>query len=560
MFLKAQRSRRRLAAVVLAAALAVAGCGGSGGGGGTAADTLVVYTGQAGDWQLNFNPYSPTRIEGLGTIFEPLFFYNITGSSDPVKRLGESFEWNADGTVLSITTRAGATWTDGKPFTAKDVVFTLDMVAKTPTMNSVGYKGKATAIDDTHLTVTFDEPSYLVGPQVLGRTWIVPEHLWGQLSDPATDVIATPVGTGPFQLDEFKAQAFTLKANEGYHSGAPAVKKIRYLSLSGNQAGADALKAGQVDWQTGPVPDIANVEKNYPGYKANTTPMNQAALLTCSNAALGCEGPQTDPAVRKAVHYALNRTQVNSLAFENTASEISPGFALLGRDDDVISSKLAERTAPMQPDTAKAGQLLEGAGYAKGGDGFYAKDGRQLALNVKVVAGWTDYITALDTMTQQLQQAGIKLNVQQSSWNEWADARGQGKYQLIIDSLYQGPAADPFYLYSYFFATSSTAPVGQTATPNFARVSDPAIDAALDALKAINPEDTAARQPHLDAIQTRVEETVPYIPLLTAGTTSEYNAKKFTGWPDESNPYAFFAVWSAPDNSEIYRTLKPAGQ
>ncbi|MBD0420077.1 ABC transporter substrate-binding protein [Streptomyces sp. TRM S81-3] len=555
------RFRNACVVGVAAIGLAASGCtadgGGSGAGGST---TLVAYTGQSGDYQINFNPYSPTMIDGPGSIYEPLFFYNVARKDEPKPRLGTEFSWNDKGTELTVTLRQGVKWTDGRPFTADDVVFTFDMVRDNPTMNSTGFTGKTTAVDDTHVKITFDKPSFSEGPQILGKFWIVPKHLWAKIGKPAEDVMKNPVGTGPFKLAEFKPQAFTLEANPDYYDGAPALKKIRYVALSGNQSGADALKAGQIDWQTGPVPDIKNVEKNYPGYRAITVPMNQAALFTCSNADLGCKGPQTDPAVRKAVYYAMDRTQLNALAFENTASEISPGFALPGRDKALVSDRLKDPVAPMQPQPGTARRLLEGAGWTKGSGGIYTKGGRQLALTVKVVAGWTDYITAVNTAAEQLKKAGIKLTVQQLSWNEWSDARGRGQYELLMDSLYQGPAPDPYYLYNYFFSSRTTAPVGRTANPNFARFKDPKVDEALAALAGIAMEDTAARQPYYDTIQTRIEESMPYIPMLTGGTTSEFNARKFTGWPTQDNLYAFPAVWGRPDNSQIYLNLKPAGE
>jgi peptide/nickel transport system substrate-binding protein len=561
MFLKARRfSRARMAAAGLAAVAMVAtACGGSSAGSDANKDTLIL-PGTAGDFQQNFNPFAPAHLEGGGTIFEPLFFFNNIRDVEPRPRLGKTFKWNDDGTQLDIELRDDVKFTDGEKFSAADVVFTLDMISKNPAMNGTGYKGVATAVDDTHVSIKFPEPSYMEGPQVLGKIFIVPEHKWKDIATPASDTIAQPVGTGPFMLEEFKAQAFTLKANPDYWGGAPAVKKVRYISLSGNQAVADALKAGQIDWQTGPVPDIANVEKNYPGYKAITVPMNQAAVFTCSNADLGCQGPQTDVAVRKAIYYGMNRTQINALAFENTASEVSPGAALVERDKAQMSAKLQEKTAPMQPDEAKATQVLEAAGYAKGADGIYAKDGKPLAMTLKVVAGWTDYITAVDTMSQQLQKVGIKITAQQVSWNEWSDARGRGNYELLIDSIHQGPAPDPFYNASYFFSTATTAKVGEVANPNFSRFSNPAVDAALNALKGIDPEDDAARQPHFDTIQTEIEKAIPYIPILTGGTTSEYNAKKFTGWPTKDDLYAFPALWARPEASEIIMKLKPAGQ
>jgi peptide/nickel transport system substrate-binding protein len=163
-------------------------------------------------------------------------------------------------------------------------------------------------------------------------------------------------------------------------------------------------------------------------------------------------------------------------------------------------------------------------------------------------------------MSQQLQKVGIKVTAQQLSWNEWSDARGRGEFELLIDSLHQGPAPDPFYNASYFFSTATTAKVGEVANPNFSRFSDPQVDAALVGLKGVNPTDDAARQPFLDTIQTRIEESIPYVPVLTGGTTSEYNAKKFTGWPTKDDLYSFPAVWARPEASEIYLKLRPAGQ
>ncbi|MTE18027.1 ABC transporter substrate-binding protein [Streptomyces sp. TRM43335] len=561
MFQQARRRRTRVAAAGMAAlALLATACSQSGGSGGGKDETLVVFTGQAGDYQANFNPFSPTLNEGPGTIFESLFYFNQVRDEPAKPLLGTEYSWNDDGTELSITLRDGVTWSDGEKFTADDVVFTLNMITKHKAMNGTGYEGRAEAVDDTHVKITFDEPSYMEGPQILGKVFIVPEHIWKDFENPATNTVTKPVGTGPYTLADFKGQAFTLRSNPDYWDGEPALKQVRYIALSGNQAGADALKAKKIDWQTGPVPDMRNVEENYPGYKAVTVPLNQTVLITCSNAELGCEGPQTDPAVRRAIYYALDRTQINSLAFQDTGSQISPGFVPVESGKEIISGKLKESLAPMEPDVSEATRILEEAGYTKGSDGVYAKDGRKLALTVRVVSGWTDYITAVDTMAEQLKKAGIKLTAQQSSWNEWSEARGQGDYELVIDALYPGPTPDPYYTYSYFFGTETTARVGEAANPNFARYSNPEVDKALRELKKASPEATGKRQAQYDVIQTELEEDMPYIPVLTAGTTSQYHDAKFDGWPTEYNLHAVPAVWSRPDQAQIYKALKPAGE
>lgn len=548
------------AAAAAVTALALAGCvPQSSSTSGSDGSTLVAYTGQSGDYQLNFNPYSPTKIGGLGTIFESLFFITQVNSDAYKPLLATEYAWNEEGTQLDVTLRDDVTWSDGEAFTADDVVFTYQMLLDTPAINGIGYDGAVSKVDDTHVTFAFDHPAFVDGPNILGKAPIVPEHLWSDI-DPTADVVKEPVGTGPYTLTNFKPQAFTISANEDYWDGAPEVKNVRFLSLSGNTAGADALAAGTIDWQTGPVPDLENVSKNYPGYEAITIPMNQMALLTCSNADLGCTGPQTDPAVRKAIYYAIDRDQLNSLAFQNTASEVSPTFALTETQGDLISPSIEEPIAPSTPDTAASDSLLEEAGYTKGSDGIYAKDGVALNLTVEVVTGWTDYITAIDTMAQQLKAVGIGVTASQSSWNEWTEKKTKGTYQLAIDSLGQGPANDPYYLYNNNFSTGNTAKVGETAPVNMSRFSDPEVDAALEILKATDPADTEARQAQFDIIQQKIVEVMPYIPIMTGGTTSEYHADKFTGWPTADDLYAFPAIWQAPDNAEIFKALKPTGK
>ncbi|RMI09053.1 ABC transporter substrate-binding protein [Cellulomonas triticagri] len=571
MFLRSAGAHRRpsrrtipAAAGVAALALLVTACSGGGGGGGDSTGgggdgtTLVAYTGQSGDYQINFNPFSPSRIGGLGTIYEQLFFINKAAESDPVPLLGTEYAWNDDGTELTVTLRDDVTWTDGEAFTADDVVFTFDLLAATPAINNIGYAGTATASDDTHVVFTFEAPAFVQGPDVLSGVPIVPEHLWTDV-DPTADVVEEPVGTGAFLLGDFKPQAFTYTANPDYWGGEPALQTVRFLSLSGNTAGADGIAAGTIDWQTGPVPDMQNVSTNFPGYDTLTAWQNQMVLATCSSVEQGCAGPQTDPAVRQALYLAMDRTQLNSLAFQETANEISPTFALTTSQESFISSAIDEPVAPETADPEGAAAVLEAAGWVKGSDGIFAKDGQKLTVTVEVVTGWTDYITAVQTLGQQAKAAGIDLQTAQSSWNEWTERRTQGNFQLAIDSLWQGPAPDPYYLYTYFFASGSGAAVGEAAGNNYSRFSDPEVDAALEQLKTLPLDDAAARQPLFDEIQATVVEQMPYVPILTGGNTSQWNVGRFSGWPTEDDMYAFPAVWSAFDAAEILKRLEPTG-
>lgn len=551
--------RRRLlglGAGLAALAVVATGCANSAGST-SGPSTLVAYTGQAGDFQINFNPYSPSSIGGVGAIFEPLFFVNKAKASDPAPLLGTELSWNDTGTELSVTLREGVEWSDGEAFTADDVVFTFEMLKANPEINSIGFKGTVKKVDDTHVVFTFEDPAFVKGPDVLNSV-IVPEHIWKDM-DPTKDVVEKPVGTGAYVLEQFKPQAFTFAANADYWGGKPKLEKVRWVSLSGNQAGADGIAAGTIDWYTGPIPDIQNTHKNFPSYDHFTQWQSQTVLATCSSAEMGCAGPQTDPAVRHALYYALDRDQLNKLAFMDTASEVSPTFALTPSQDQFVSDSVAEKTAPMSADPEQAASLLEKAGWKKGADGIYAKDGERLSLTVEVVSGWTDYITAIDTMSSQAKAAGIELKAAQSSWNEWTEKKVSGRFQLAIDALWQGPASDPYYVYNYFFHSSSGAKVGESAGNNFSRFSDPNVDKAIDALANQPLEDSGARQQQFDVIQQAVVEEMPYIPVLTGGTTSVWNVGEFTGWPSEDDLYAFPAIWSRLDSAEVFKRLEPKG-
>ena len=552
--------RRRTALSLMgttALGASLAACSGSGGDGGAGNGMMVVYTGQSGDYQINFNPFSPSRIGGLGTIYETLFFHNKAQVADPVPLLGTEFAWNEDGTELAVTLREGVKWTDGEAFTAEDVVFTFEMLQANPSINGSGWEGTVAAADDTHVVFTFAAPAFVKGPDLM-NTAIVPQHLWQDVN-PVEDVIEQPVGTGAFTLKEFKPQAYMLEANPDYWGGEPKLKQVRWDALGGNQSAADGIAAGTIDWITSPIPDIQNTNENFPNYHAFTQWQNQMVLATSSNPELGSTGPQTDPAVRHALYYAINREQLNSLAFMETASEVSPAFTLTPSQDQYLTAAVDELTAPMDPQPDTAAQILEEAGWTRGEDGIYAKDGERLSLTVEVVTGWTDYITAIDVMISQAEEAGIELVAAQSSWNEWTEKKVSGNFQLAIDSLWQGPAPDPYYLYSYFFDSASGAPVGESAGNNYSRYANPDVDAALDALTNLPLDDAAARLPHFEAIQEAIIRDMPYVPILTGGTTSVWNTAKFAGWPTEDDLYAFPACWSAFDAAEILKRIEPQG-
>lgn len=507
----------------------------------------------------NLNPHSPSVIPMVqGLIYETLFYFNPLKPIDqePVPQLGESYEWNEDGTALTVTVRKGVTWTDGEAFTAGDVAFTFNRISETDALNDGGTAPTAEATDDTTVVITYAESSYLEGPNALARTWIIPEHLFTDVEDLATYANEDPIGTGAFQLDDFTPESYLLLANPNYwEEGRPGIDGVRAITTSGNQSATDQWLAGDIDYMSSAIPNLeGHVEKN-PDLAYTNTGISQAALFAASNTELGCEGPQTDVAVRKALYYGMDREQLSKLAFFDLGTDISPSFALPERDADFIDPSIDLAPWNAQPEEAK--KVLEGAGYALGSDGIYAKGEVRVSMTVSCPTGWSDFVTALDTLAQQYKEIGIELIPQQVSVNEWNDAKAKGTFQLVIDSVGQGPAPDPYYPYRNQFSTESTVPVGENGNPyqNITRFSDPDVDAALDAAAAT--DDPEAKKEHYFLIQKRLVEVMPAIPLLIGSSLTEYNTSRATGWPTEDDLYAYPMSWSAPDNSIVLKTVTP---
>src|SRR3954453_18682311 len=201
-------------AALACAALGLSACKGannnsSGGGSG-----VLTIQGDAGDPTLteNFSPFSTTQLEGTRLIYEPLEIpSSVDGTFIPFLATKHS---TPDPTTLVFTLRSGVKWSDGKPFTAADVLFTFNLLKKHAALDTTGVWTQLASISGSGSTVTMK----LNSPNVpfaatLAQVPIVPEHLWSSISDPTKFTNKKPVGTGPFTLQKFAPTEYTLKKN-----------------------------------------------------------------------------------------------------------------------------------------------------------------------------------------------------------------------------------------------------------------------------------------------------------------------------------------------------------
>lgn len=535
--IRAMSVRRSLCAGAAVVALTLTSCTGGApnaapqGPKSTMGPILQVYRGASGQFVENYNPLSPTVVADVnGLIYERLFFFDNTAPLDapPTPELGKSYQFDKAGTVMTVTLQDGVTWSDGQSFTADDVAYTFNTMRATPALNTTGNSPKAKANGKNKIILTFDSPAFADAPTLLGSP-IVAQHIFAKMKDVTTDPNKNPVGTGPMKLKSFTAQSYVFEKSDSFRAAdqvhAPG---LRYFSLSGNEAATNKLVAGNLDWAGIFIPKVDQVLKPFPDLHFQPITDQQVVLTTCSNPKLGCTGPQTSSAVRQAMAAAIDRTQVNQLAYFGRGIPISPTFALPKRDAKLIAPQFSPE--PMQSDVAKAKSLLEGDGWKLGADGIYTKGGKRLSMTVIVTSGYTDYISALDIMKQQLQKAGIEINPQQQANAEIISARALGKFQVAIDGIFQGPVGDPYYIYKNNFDSKNTGPVGESSNPygNVARFSNPAVDAAIRV--AAGTQDTAVKAAQYFKIQKIIVPDLPYVPVINNQGFGIYSTANYTGW------------------------------
>lgn len=287
----------------------------------------------------------------------------------PRPELAESWTHSDDGLTWTFKLRPGATWQDGEPVTAQDVVFTYDWVMD----NDVSpYAALTTGIqsveatDDQTVIVTCSEPK--AGMDAL---WIpiLPEHLWSGV-DPSDEkaVAAVPaIGDGPFRLVSFTpGKSVVLRANEAYWGGRPAVDEVVFVAYRDPGKMADDLESGALDAAVGLEGSRFRQLRRDDRLQAIAAPGRSFVDLgfVCAPTATDANPVVRDQAFRQALNWAIDRKTIVARLYDGYAwagsTIVSPGIR---RDPDYHLVPAPD--ARYGFDLKKAAQLLQDAGYVK---------------------------------------------------------------------------------------------------------------------------------------------------------------------------------------------------
>jgi peptide/nickel transport system substrate-binding protein len=376
--------------------LLAAGCAAASDEGGS----VPVYTvsDTTGDWGFP-SPYAHYS-RGPGYVRMSLLFDTLIWKDDEgyVPALAESWEMEGDD-VYIFHLRDGITWHDGEPFTADDVVFTIDYTKEHPYQwvdSSV--IENAEALDDLTVKITLPEPYAPFLELVAGTLPILPQHIWAEIDDPINyrDQEGL-VGTGPYTLDiddyDQVQGTYRYVANEDYYLGSPKVKELRFVKISAPNAATELIQ-GNVN--TADI-DPEMIDLLGDDFVILSVPAQFNYKLMINHQ----KEPMSDKEFRQALAYAIDRDKLVEIAARGYGTAGSPG--LIPPDNDWYNPEMDDH---FPHDIAKAEELLDEAGYdgqqiellVQGGDATSERIGEQVEEDLESV-GIDVYLRTMESKT-----------------------------------------------------------------------------------------------------------------------------------------------------------------
>lgn len=402
-----------------------------------------------------------------------LFFNGLLGfdkDCNVVKDLAADYTVSKDGLTYTFVLREDVKFSDGKPVTAQDVVFTYTTTKKSGSVVDLNNMKSVEAKDAKTVVFTLEKP-YSVFLNIVAERGIVPEHAYG------SNFSEKPVGTGPFVLTQWdKGQQLILAPNSNYYGTKSFFKKVTILFMA-EDAVLAAAQSGQLD--------IAMIN---PEFAKQTAPsgMKLTTVNTVDNRGVNLPTVPTakdkdgkvignditaDPIIRKALNIGISRKQIIQDAlngFGTPAYSVCDTQPWWNPETKIVDGQVQE-----------ACKMLEDAGWKDtDGDGIREKNGKKAEFTV---FGRTDDLqryTMAVALSAQAKPLGINIKAEAKSW---AEAKA---LSMSTPTVFGYGSYSPIQMF-YSFHSSN----GGVGTNNTASYNNPKVDEYID--KALYSTDKA---------------------------------------------------------------------
>lgn len=362
----------------------------------------------------------------------------IGKDGEVIPDLAVSWE-NPDDQTWIFKIRRGVQWHDGnrifpegrsRDVTAEDIRYTYELImkpeTKSPFAGALASVASMEVPDPYTLVIRTKYPDpFLLDTIRLAGIGIVPKEAYESLG-PA-GFARSPVGSGPFEFVEWMPDDHvTLRRNEDYWK-TPYLDRVEFRIIPDLTVATLALEAGDVDAVLAvPPEDVARLKKD------SRFQVYRSSLGFYRGLGFNVQrAPFDDVRVRKALAMAVNIDAAVANVFGDNAMRAygQVGPTLVGHDPAL------KELWPYDP--AGAARLLEQAGWRKGADGFWAKEGKRLEVEVKTLnePGRVRVVTILVTEWRRF-GVDARINVQETA--TWISDLQQGNTGVFMDFAFSG--------------------------------------------------------------------------------------------------------------------------
>ena len=485
-----KRTLAAIMAMVVCLAAALTGCGG--GSDQNDGNTLVYGSG-------DYTAINPALYEH-GEI-NLLLFAGLTAhdeNNSVVPGLAESWTFDESTDTYKFTLREGLTFHDGEPVTAEDVKFTIESIMDPDngSENASNFEDVKSikVIDDTHVDIQLDAPNVaMLDYLTIG---ILPEHLLKDEDMTTSDFNQNPVGAGPYKLVSWEmGQSITMEKFENYYQGTPKIDRVIFKIVEDTDARALQLESGELNFAQITPKAEGNFTDNEDFRVYSMTTADYRGIMYNFNNDLWADNREL-PAI---LSYAIDRQAIiDSVLLGHGQVAYSPLQAGPYNNPDIEKYEY---------DPDKAEQLLQDAGWVKGDDGIYEKNGQKLEFTINCSQGDQVRIDMANICAQNFGDIGVRVTVESPAETDW-----EGQEAFLIG---WGSPFDPDdHTYKVF---------GTDKGANYSGYSNEKVDRLLTEARKLEAPDE--RKPLYAAFQEELARDpaytfIAYIDAIYAGTSN----------------------------------------
>ncbi|HEV7974909.1 ABC transporter substrate-binding protein [Amycolatopsis sp.] len=462
-------------------------------------------------------------------IFDTLIW--LTPDFKVTPDLATKWAVSPDNKTYTFTLREGVKFHDGTAFDANAVVANINYITDKSTQSNIalGLLGPCTnAAATAQYTVTIScAKPYAPLLAQLGEPYLGMQSP-AAIKQFGKDLGLHPVGTGPFAFVSYTPnQSVVLKRNEDYqwgpaatnHTGPPDIAELTFQIVPSSQARVNQFQSGQSDFMQETPGIFWNTLQKTGRYNAIKFPISGMGIFAPINAG---SWPTSDPAVRKAIMYAVDKAGAIKVADDGVFAPANTPLqkGMTGYDAELENSYTY--------DPAKAEATLQAGGWTKV-NGIYQKDGKPLNINITAISSVPEYPLIAQAIQGYLHAVGMDTQVTQLATPAWLAANIGGNMSL---TPLQYIAVDPDALHLWFQP-------GQYF--NWSHFTDPALTALID--QGQQEADPAKRQSIYAQAQKIIMDQAVMMPIHE-NVDLVMTSKKLTGIQYSGGGFEYFGAAS----------------